>query len=150
MKAIRSFSLFKTLALAVLLAGLFPALTHAQDGVLGKFTLPFEASWGKTVLSAGCYTLTMPSSNLWGYVIVRKEPTGESVAMIRADTWELAGTSAPSKLIFERRGEEYFVHSLYLRDKGYVFSFALHQAKGKIPSRKPREVQVTHAAAASR
>jgi hypothetical protein len=150
MKAIRSFSVLHTLALAVLMAGLFPGRVHAQNAAIGKFNVPFEARWGKTVLPAGDYSLTMPSSALWGYVIVHKEPTGESVAMIRADTWEMADTSAPSKLIFERRGEAFFVRSLYLRDKGYVFSFAVHKAKGKTASRKPREVQATPAAATSR
>jgi hypothetical protein len=150
MKTIRSFSVFNILALAVLMAGLFPGHAHAQDAAIGKFNVPFEASWGKTVLPAGDYTLTMPSSAPWGYVLVRKEPTGESVAMIRADNWELADTSAPSKLIFERRGGEFFVRSLYLRNKGYVFSFALHEARKKIASRKPREVQASQAVAASR
>lgn len=150
MKSMRSFSTVKILVLALLFAGFIPARARAQDGAFGKFNLPFETNWGRTVLPAGDYSLMMPTTNLWGYVMVKKEPTGETVAILRADSWELAGTPASSRLTFERRGEAFFVRSLYLRDKGYVFSFAVHPAVDKIASRKPKEPQVTHATGASR
>ena len=145
MKAFRNISMVKTLLLALLMASLFPGLAHAQEALTGKFTLPFEVRWGKTILPAGDYSLTMPSTNLWGCVIVRREPNGETVALIRADTWEEARTSESSKLVFERRGEEEIVRSLYLKDKGYVFNYASRGKKEKIPARGPKPIQAARA-----
>jgi hypothetical protein len=121
MKKIRSHSEVKIFALVVLMASWVPARAHAQETVVGRFTLHFQARWGNTILPAGDYTLGLPSGSLWGYVIIRKEPSGESLALIRADAWEAISSSDSSKLIFERSGEDLVVRALYLRDKGYVF-----------------------------
>lgn len=150
MKSMRSFSAVKTLFLALFMAGLFPGLAHAQETAAGKFTLSFETRWGNTILPAGDYSLTMPSTTLWGFVMVRREPQGDPVAFVRADTWEEASSADPSKLILERRGEELIVRALYLRDKGYVFNFTVREAKAKTLHREPKEIQVTRASTTTR
>jgi hypothetical protein len=143
MKWMRCFSMVKTLVLGLLMAGLCPGLTHAQEPVTGKFTLPFQARWGQTILPAGDYSLTVPSLTLWGFVIVRREPQGNTVALIRADAWQQIDTSDSSQLIFEQRGEESIVRSLYLKDKGYKFTYTVHERKGKIAAREPKAVHMT-------
>ncbi len=151
MKSKRRFSAVKTLFLALFMAGLLSGPAHAQETVAGKFTLPFATRWGKTILPAGEYSLTMPSPALWGFVMVRREPQGEPVAFIRADTWEEASSADSSKLVFERRGEEVrIVRALYLRVKGYVFNFSPREAKGKTPNREPKEIQATRASTTTR
>src|ERR1700740_753100 len=52
----------KLLAAAMLAAGLFASAGYAQTTFSGKFTLPYEVQWGKTVLPAGQYFINMPAA----------------------------------------------------------------------------------------
>jgi hypothetical protein len=49
-------------ALAALALLSLPGPGKAQDAYQGKFTLPFEAHWGKATLPAGDYTIALPKA----------------------------------------------------------------------------------------
>ncbi len=143
MKAIQSFSALKTLILALLVVGLSPGLVHAQEPLTQKFTLPYEVHWGTTVLPAGDYSLTLEPTNLWGFVTVRREPRGDAVALVRADSWESTSLPDHSKLVLECRGDKATIRAMYLEDRGLLFHYASHAAKGEIPNRGSKPVQQT-------
>jgi hypothetical protein len=143
MKAIQSVSAVTTPILALLLMGLAPGHAHAQETMPLKFTLPFEARWGPAILPAGEYSLSVESTNLSGFVIVRREPQGDAVALVRADSWEQADFPDHSKLVVEQRGEKATVRAMYLEDRRLIFHYASHAAKGELPNRRSKPIQQT-------
>jgi hypothetical protein len=58
-ETIRSVIKVKLFAAAMLAAGLFASAGYAQTTFSGKFTLPYEVQWGKNVLPAGQYFISM-------------------------------------------------------------------------------------------
>jgi hypothetical protein len=58
-ETIRSFIKVKLFAAAMLAAGLCASAGYAQTDFAGKFTLPHEVQWGKSVLPAGRYFISM-------------------------------------------------------------------------------------------
>jgi len=51
-----------SIALAALALISLPGPGKAQNAYQGKFTLPFEAHWGKATLPAGDYTFSLPKA----------------------------------------------------------------------------------------
>ena len=58
-ETIRSVIKVKLLGAAMLAAGLFASTGYAQTEFSGKFTMPYEVQWGKNVLPAGHYSISM-------------------------------------------------------------------------------------------
>lgn len=143
METIQSFSAVKTAILALLLMGLSAGHAHAQDTMPLKFTLPFEVRWGIAILPAGDYSLSAESTSLSGFVIVRREPQGDAVALVRADSWEQVDFPDHSKLVVEQRGEKAAVRALYLEDRRLIFHYAPHAAKGELLNRRSKPIQQT-------
>ena len=141
MKSIRSFSLFKSLILVLLAAGLSKTLAKAQASVEGKFTLPFEARWGNAVLTPGDYTFSILSTGLPALVAVRRESGGERVAMVMARGWDGGGSSAHSALTVTRSGGEVHISSLYLVELGLTFYYSAAQPKKELLGREPKLTQ---------
>src|SRR5260370_9369162 len=91
----------KLFAAVLLASGGFAASANAQT-VAAKFTLPFETHWGKNVLPAGEYTITMDS--LADVALVRSakgKTIGFTPIPIRAKSHE-GGTA----LLLMVRGDE--------------------------------------------
>ena len=57
---------------AVLAACTLAGVANAQSAFSGKFTLPYEVHWGRTVLPAGDYTIRMDIGDLRAYVYSAK------------------------------------------------------------------------------
>src|SRR5262245_42087845 len=109
---------FLSLAILVLaLTVVAPAAAHAQEYVRGKFTLTSETHWGPAVLPAGDYQFSFDSSSFPNVVTVRSV-TGSSAAMIFPMARSEAVLSDNNRLQLERRGENVYVSSLYLKDLG--------------------------------
>jgi hypothetical protein len=144
MKTIRSFAVIviRTAILALLVVGFSPGQSRAQEVPL-KFTLPFEARWGPAILSAGEYSLSTQSGSLWGFVIIRREPRGDVVALIRPDSSEQVNLPDNSKLVVECRGEKAIVRAMYIEDKRLIFRYASHVAKDQIFSPRAKPVRQT-------
>jgi len=121
------------LAALVLMAGLFAGTTQAQTTYRGKFTVDHSIRWGKAQIPAGEYRFALEaigSTSLMARVVNAK--TGENVALIPCSF--VADSQGNSVLILGRRGEQYVVHTLRLRELGESFVF-----DPELASRQTRE-----------
>lgn len=120
-----------TLAAAVLLAvGCFGGLAKAQSNLpqapyQGKFSLPFQAHWGKAVLPAGEYQLDF-ASGPDSILVIRDAKTLRAVALEPIRIRDGADGEASALLIGARR-DQHIVFSLRIAELGetYVFDPAL-------------------------
>ena len=64
------------LIVAVLAACAFAGTANAQANLFGKFTLPYQVRWGRAVLPAGTYSITM---DRFAAAAVIRSATGESL-----------------------------------------------------------------------
>lgn len=124
MKTLRSFSL-AVIAFGVLAA--FPAASHAQT-MVGKFTLPHEAHWGRAVLPAGDYTVHTESVNSPTRLIIQKS-SGETKAFVMPAAISQVNRAGKSELALVETDAGSFVSSMYLNDPGVEFSFITPKAK---------------------
>jgi hypothetical protein len=138
MKSLRCSSAVKTLALAVGVVAFLPTFAPAQDFV-GKFTLPYEAYWGQTLLSPGDYSYSLESTGPSARLLVRKS-TGTSSFMVMTRSCSSIEPSANTQLAIRQQGADRFISSLYLGEVGEILHFdvaATHAevAKGDSPVR---------------
>lgn len=133
---------------AVLLAvGCFGGPAKAQSNVpqadyQGTFTLPFEAHWGKVVLSPGEYQLGFAPGNE-SVLTIRDAKTSRLVAYEPATIRDGTDGEA-SALLIGTRGNRQIVHSLRIAELGetYVFDPALAHPHRVQEARRIRVVAV--------
>jgi hypothetical protein len=104
------------------------ARANAQE-FRGKVALPYEVKWGKAVLPAGNYVLTISEKDAMPVVIVREAKTLRPLAFEMADIQDGA-THGESALLTAKRGERYVVHSLRVSELGETFIFDPALARG--------------------
>jgi hypothetical protein len=108
-KTIRQPIAVKLLAVVLLATGAFAAAADAQT-LAAKFTLPFEVHWGKTVLPAGEYTMSMDSLT---NVALIWSVEGEAVCFTPIPVTAFSDKGATALLVMVR-GNERIVRSLNL------------------------------------
>jgi hypothetical protein len=91
----------------------------------GKFTLPFETRWGRAVLPAGDYTLTVDSTALPATVTVHSVRENRTAPMIMAQAISQHGASDQSALIVARNSGKGVVRGLQLAELGLRFEYAM-------------------------
>ena len=121
MKSLRCSSLVKTLALSAGVVALLSVFAPAQDFV-GKFTLPYEAHWGQTLLSPGEYSYSLESTGPSARLLVRKA-NGTSGFVVMARSCSNIEPSSTTQLAITQQGAERFISSLYLGEVGEVLHF---------------------------
>ena len=105
-------------AAVVLATSSFAASANAQS-VAAKFNLPYEVHWGKSVLPAGTYTISMDSSA--GVGLVRSAAGKTSFfTPIPIKTYTNKGNAALFVMV---RGNERVVRSLNLPDRGISLTY---------------------------
>ena len=113
-KTMRHASVVRLFTVVLLATCAFAASANAQTTLAAKFTLPFEAQWGKKILPAGAYTISMDSFE--GVALVRSA-TGKTVCFtpipIRATSH-----SGNTALFVMVRGNERLIRSLNLPARG--------------------------------
>ncbi len=102
-----------------LVALLAPGFACAQE-LRGKFTLPFEARWGQTLLPAGEYTFMVNSE---GPRWMRVQREGQTFTFMPA-YWSTTKDKDASALIVARRGDSAAIRSLYLKEIGLTLHYA--------------------------
>jgi hypothetical protein len=87
----------------------------------GRFTLPYEVRWGRTVLPAGDYLLRFQDIGLRVFVMIRGTKSGKEIGfpVPLADSYA-KGTSA---LLIADEGNRRVVHSLRVPELGKVFVY---------------------------
>ena len=125
----RIFSLIRFIGLALLAACFVTGHANAQD-FHGKFTLPFEARWGRATLPAGDYSLSVDAVRM-ACTLYRGRNT---VAMIRAQAFDVTKSGETALSV-----EEGAVRSLQIPGLGIVLQYAAQQPKHRTAP-KEREV----------
>jgi hypothetical protein len=128
MTTIRNLKFVMNAVFLVLAMGMATSQGKAQTNYTGKFTLPFEAKWGTTVLKPGDYTISMDSrAQTFKYLVLSGE--GKS-AIIIADVTEYAGqTTRHSDLVLVNNGRGYAVRTLDAGEAGMTLTFADRRIK---------------------
>lgn len=128
MTTFRNLKFVMNAAFLVLAMGMATSQGKAQTNYTGKFTLPFEAKWGTTVLKPGDYTISMDSrTRAFRYLVL----TGEGkTAIIFADVTEYAAqTTKHSDLVLVNNGAGYAVRTLDAGEAGMTLTFAERRVK---------------------
>jgi hypothetical protein len=137
MKSNRSFWLVKTFV-AVLLGTCFMTGVASAQVWEGKFTLPFAAQWGKVVLPAGEYRVTLKTMELPAMVSVQDR--GRNVRLVMANSYGQP-TSSHNELIIVRNGGNRRIHALHLADRGVVFYYLPPKGEREILAQGPVLIQ---------
>jgi hypothetical protein len=118
-------ALFAALLLTACLVGT-PA--NAQVGFQGRFTLPYEARWGQTVLPPGHYKLTFIYGKLSTTVAIQDAKSLRMVALEPANIRE--DSEGESSLLIGTRGSLRVVYALRIAELGEAFLYEHPSARG--------------------
>ena len=121
MNSTRLSSMIRFLGLAVLAACFNAGLASAQV-FQGKFTLPFEARWGKATLPAGDYSFALDSASGQGMLHLYRGKNG--AGMFSAQAYNKAYSGRAELTVVGGT-----VRSLNLPDIGVVLHYAPQRAK---------------------
>jgi hypothetical protein len=134
----RSFSgivLGAMLAFIVIAPGL-----QAGPAAQEKFTLPFDAQWGKTTLPAGDYTLSI--DHLTSNGTIRLARGTQSVGIFLPEVFDYTqNRSKNGQLVFVRHNGVVTVRALRLPDAG-TFYFPLPKELKTLTAEQPQMIEV--------
>jgi hypothetical protein len=116
---------FSSLALALLSCFMWARPADAQ-GYIGKFTLPFEAHWGKATLPAGNYSFSLDRAEAILHLVHGRQ----TVALILAETVTDEPSNASSLVVVPSGGIR-SVRELRLSLSGLVLRYGPANAKHK-------------------
>jgi hypothetical protein len=113
------------LLVAALLTSLFFAGTARAQGqspaFVGKFTLPYQVHWGKSVLQPGDYTITIVSAAAPTIASIRNAE-GDSVTYVMSGT-RSGNINGVNALLIKEKDGQLRVHSLALADMKMILIY---------------------------
>ena len=109
----------KVMVVAALAAGSVARTASAQV-LRGRFTLPYEVRWGKAVLPAGTYSITM--DNVRGPALLTATD-GQGRCLVQAGFVDSASVGVATGLLITRIEGERRVRSLNWREGGRSFVY---------------------------
>jgi len=121
----RNLRMVKFAPLALLLAAIGPSWASAQD-FQGKFTLPFEAQWGNTILQPGSYTLTV--GRFQGgqrEVMVQTDAGAKATAIIMTQSQNPSPSLSRNNLVCVRGNRGLAVRALEVAPLGETIYFTM-------------------------
>jgi hypothetical protein len=122
-KSIRSIAVVMYAILAV--GGMigFPFFVHAQASAGGEFKLSQSVHWGSAVLPTGEYTYSVESAG-WPNIVRVSQVGGNFTGVFLPRTISQDGDSGSKGIVLARVGEEMFVSSLRVEERGLVLNFS--------------------------
>jgi len=113
------------LLVAALLTSLFFAGTARAQGqspaFVGKFTLPYQVHWGKSVLQPGDYTITIVSAAAPTIASIHNAE-GDSVTYVMSGT-RSGNINGVNALLIKEKDGQLRVHSLALADMKMILIY---------------------------
>lgn len=120
MKSNRIVTFFKQPMTAVFAVCLFTGIANAQSAT-GRFTLPFEAKWGRAVLPPGDYSFSLDHESVPNILTVRN--ARRNVALLVPRGHDHLKPSKENSLILIRHGSQSVVRMLKLGSIGEAYSY---------------------------
>lgn len=144
------------LALVGCLAAVSPAFAQ---GIVGKFTLPFQVRWGTTLLQAGTYNYSIEPLGLQSVTSIQAAPEpvlvmvrgaeGGPATLLLAMASQRVEESDGSGLTFLLENGERTLRSLSVNNFGIVVRFKMPKGSGELSAKKARKLPTVASAAAS-
>jgi hypothetical protein len=128
MNAHRKYATFFAFALAATVLSVGPAFAQRLDKVnaQGKFTLPFEAQWGKATLPAGQYSFQAGRAQGGAQMIsVSGETKGSQQTFVIVAAHDASTNANTSELVCIRQGHTGIVRALVLTNLGETMYFSI-------------------------
>jgi len=138
MKSNRNSMVVRNLLLVLTSAFIFTGIASAQI-CKGQFILPFDAKWGRAILTAGDYTFTLHSTGQ--PEIVKIEQGNRNVALVMAQSATSSNASTASELTVTRSGGHARIRVLHLAELGTDFYYAAPKAEGREMASAPALIQ---------
>jgi hypothetical protein len=131
-KSIRSISgvVFAIVAMAGM--GWLPGSVRAQASAGGQFKLSQQVHWGNAVLPTGSYIYSVDSGT-WPAVVRVRQVGGSFTASFLPRTSFQESDSDSRGIVLARIGEETFVTSLRVEERGLVLNFSVPNAETEVP-----------------
>lgn len=122
MKTIRHLTM-KLFAAALLITCVCAGAANAEPLFKGKVNLPTQVRWGKAILPAGEYWVTLNSPSLPALLTIRTTDGKRTVFVMPAEInrSNVKGTSA---VVLHRRGNQATVQTLRITEAGLVLRYA--------------------------
>ena len=132
MNSKKNFSTIRLLALGLLAALLCAGGAGAQSPIFkGKFTLPYQVQWGKAILPAGEYWLSLDLATPSRLTLHRQ---GQAAMFLMPRRISEGDAGKMSVLVIERGGDRSTVRTLRLAELNVVFEYVA-------PNTETREVK---------
>ena len=132
-----NFRFFRLAILALLATAVSAGLLSAEDYV-GKFTLPFQAKWGRATLPAGDYEFQLNTARSPYTVTVRGQ---DKAAMIMSEGTSTKDASDRSELVVVRRGRTGTIRALHLNEVGQTFFYVPPKGERQLLAQAPELIQ---------
>jgi hypothetical protein len=120
-KTMRHAIQIRLFAVVLLATSAFASAANAQS-ISARFTLPFEAHWGKTVVPAGKYLISMDSAT---DVALVRSVDGKTSFFTPIPIRAFSHEGSPALLVMVR-GNERRVLSLHMPDRGVSLLYRPH------------------------
>ncbi|MBZ5563552.1 MAG: hypothetical protein LAP13_14175 [Acidobacteriia bacterium] len=141
MKTNRTFKMVRNLVLALACGALLTGTTNAQGAEYGgKFTLPFEAQWGRLVLPAGNYSFTLNYTKIGMDMIMVQQGT-RTLGMVLSRSHSQAPFSDRNELIVTRSGGRARIVALHAAELGTDFYYRPPKPEGRLIAGRPELIQ---------
>ena len=101
----------------------FPCALHAQASAGGQFRLSQSVHWGSVVLPMGEYTYSVESAG-WPNVVRVSQVGGSFTGVFLPRTTSQDSDSGSKGIVLARIGEDMFVTSLRVEERGLVLNFS--------------------------
>lgn len=130
MKKIPNLTMVKFFAAALVATLLVAGAANAGPLFKGKVTLPSEVRWGKAVIPAGEYWITLNSPSLPAMLSVQAT-RGNTAAYVMPVEIYRSGAKGTNALILIRRGDRSTVLALRLPEVGLVLRYEPQGARSR-------------------
>jgi hypothetical protein len=128
----RSGLVFLKLSVAALIAAGLSERSASAQSMTAAFTIPYEVSWGGTMLPAGDYTITFESAQR---PLLVRSLSGEGRALVLPVTVNRAISDQPTALILARSGKGHDVRTLNLREANVALGYGVSRPERKVAVR---------------
>ncbi len=130
MKKIQKLTIVKFFAAALVATLLVAGAANAGPLFKGKVNLRSEVRWGKAILPAGEYWITLNSPSLPATVTIQSANGSETLFVMPVEIYR-SGARGSNALLMARHGSQSIVRALRLSEVGLTLRYEPHGAQNR-------------------